>query len=50
MEDAVREANRLRAKTPGDMFDAYGCGNCGGFHVGHRPHKTEERIAMRRAG
>jgi hypothetical protein len=49
LEDAVKEANRLRTKFPGETFDAYGC-HCGGFHVGHRPKKTAIGIETRRAG
>lgn len=49
MQDAIREAGRLNAQHPGESFDAYGCGQCGKFHVGHRPQKVRRVIAARRA-
>lgn len=46
---AVREATRLRRKYLGESFDAYLCGHCGGWHVGHRIKKVRAAIRNRRS-
>lgn len=45
---AVFEATRLRRKHLGESFDAYLCGNCGGWHVGHRTKTVRAAIRSRR--
>lgn len=45
---AFRVAVAMRAKYLGERIDAYPCGQCGFWHVGHRPKKVQQKIRARR--
>lgn len=46
MAAAITAAGFLRAKHPGEKFDAYHC-RCGKYHVGHRTAQVAKAIEER---
>ena len=48
MEDANVARDKLRAKHPGENFNAFGCRECGKFHAAHTPAKVKAIIQQRR--
>lgn len=50
MDEAVQDAMVLRKKNLGHVLDAYQCGHCGAWHVGHRPKKVRDALANKHRG
>jgi hypothetical protein len=48
-EAAIRVASEMGHRRPGQSYDAYPCGSCGSWHVGHRPNFIRHEINKRRA-
>lgn len=47
MGAAITAAGMLRARNPLEEFDAYHCGNCGKYHVGHRTQRVRKAMEER---